>query len=87
VQRVQKSRNVLRVTIDVPGAGEVNFHCTHLDHLDESLRMKQINSILRSADGHHHILTGALNALDSTDYSADRWSAVVKVICAISDHI
>ncbi|GJN31544.1 hypothetical protein PR202_gb19955 [Eleusine coracana subsp. coracana] len=70
-------RNVLRVTIDVPGAGEVNFHCTHLDHLDESLRMKQVNSILRSADG-HHILAGGLNALDSTDYSADRWAAIVK---------
>jgi hypothetical protein len=41
--------------------------------------MTQINSILRSADGHHHILTGGLNALDS----ADRWSAVVKVVCAI----
>ncbi|TVU46959.1 hypothetical protein EJB05_06533, partial [Eragrostis curvula] len=70
-------RNVLRVTVEVPGAGEVNFHCTHLDHLDESLRMKQVNSILRSADG-HHILAGGLNALDSTDYSADRWADIVK---------
>ncbi|CAL4931125.1 unnamed protein product [Urochloa decumbens] len=70
-------RNVLRVTVDVPGAGEVNFHCTHLDHLDEGLRMKQVNSILRSADG-HHILAGGLNALDSTDYSADRWADIVK---------
>ncbi|KAL6593964.1 hypothetical protein ACP70R_014197 [Stipagrostis hirtigluma subsp. patula] len=50
---MHESSNVLRVTVDVPGAGEVNFHCTHLDHLDDSLRMKQVNSILRSADGHH----------------------------------
>ncbi|KAG8097395.1 hypothetical protein GUJ93_ZPchr0013g33866 [Zizania palustris] len=70
-------RNVLRATIDVPGAGEVNFHCTHLDHLDESLRMKQVNSILRYADG-HHILAGGLNALDVTDYSADRWAGIAK---------
>ncbi|OEL19399.1 hypothetical protein BAE44_0019580 [Dichanthelium oligosanthes] len=70
-------RNVLRVTVDVPGAGEVNFHCTHLDHLDEDLRMKQVNSILRSADG-HHILAGGLNALDPTDYSADRWAGIAK---------
>ncbi|CAN6319912.1 unnamed protein product [Urochloa humidicola] len=70
-------RNVLRVTVDVPGAGEVNFHCTQLDHLDEGLRMKQVNSILRSADG-HHILAGGLNALDPTDYSADRWADIVK---------
>ncbi|KAG2540576.1 uncharacterized protein LOC120692736 isoform X2 [Panicum virgatum] len=70
-------RNVLRVTVDVPGAGEVNFHCTHLDHLDEGLRMKQVNSILRSADG-HHILAGGLNALDPTDYSADHWANIVK---------
>ncbi|KAL5209544.1 hypothetical protein ABZP36_005167 [Zizania latifolia] len=70
-------RNVLRATIDVPGAGEVNFHCTHLDHLDESLRMKQVNSILRYADG-HHILAGGLNALDVTDYSSDRWAGIAK---------
>ena len=75
---VQESRNVLRVTVDVPGAGEVNFHCTHLDHLDEGLRMKQVDSILRSADG-HHILAGGLNALDPTDYSADHWANIVKV--------
>ncbi|KAF0911897.1 hypothetical protein E2562_012724 [Oryza meyeriana var. granulata] len=71
-------RNVLRATIDVPGAGEVSFYCTHLDHLDESLRMKQVNSILRFADGRHHILAGGLNALDATDYSADRWAAIAK---------
>uniref|UniRef100_A0A0D9VU89 Endonuclease/exonuclease/phosphatase domain-containing protein n=1 Tax=Leersia perrieri TaxID=77586 RepID=A0A0D9VU89_9ORYZ len=71
-------RNVLRVTIDVPGAGEVNVYCTHLDHLDESLRMRQVNSILRFADGRPHILAGGLNALDATDYSADRWAAIAK---------
>ena len=75
---MQESRNVLRVTVDVPGAGEVNFHCTHLDHLDEGLRMKQVDSILRSADG-HHILAGGLNALDPTDYSTDHWANIVKV--------
>uniref|UniRef100_A0A0E0KDZ4 Endonuclease/exonuclease/phosphatase domain-containing protein n=1 Tax=Oryza punctata TaxID=4537 RepID=A0A0E0KDZ4_ORYPU len=71
-------RNVMRATIEVPGAGEVNLYCTHLDHLDEGLRMKQVNSILRFADGHHHILAGGLNALDASDYSADRWAAIAK---------
>ncbi|XP_006650104.3 uncharacterized protein LOC102718065 [Oryza brachyantha] len=71
-------RNVLRATIDVPGAGEVSFYCTHLDHLDEGLRMRQVNSILRFAGGRHHILAGGLNALDATDYSADRWAAIAK---------
>ncbi|XP_044964631.1 uncharacterized protein LOC123425025 [Hordeum vulgare subsp. vulgare] len=70
-------RNVLRATIEVPKAGEVNFHCTHLDHLDESWRMKQLNAMLRSVDG-PHILAGGLNALDGTDYSADRWADIVK---------
>uniref|UniRef100_A0A0E0EF74 Endonuclease/exonuclease/phosphatase domain-containing protein n=1 Tax=Oryza meridionalis TaxID=40149 RepID=A0A0E0EF74_9ORYZ len=69
--------NVLRATIEVPRAGEVNFHCTHLDHLDESWRMKQMNAILRSSDG-PHILTGGLNALDGTDYSDERWADIVK---------
>ncbi|KAM0898253.1 hypothetical protein ACQ4PT_022025 [Festuca glaucescens] len=57
--------------------GEVNFHCTHLDHLDESWRMKQLNAMLRSVDG-PHILAGGLNALDGTDYSAERWADIVK---------
>uniref|UniRef100_A0A0D9X270 Endonuclease/exonuclease/phosphatase domain-containing protein n=1 Tax=Leersia perrieri TaxID=77586 RepID=A0A0D9X270_9ORYZ len=70
-------RNVLRATIEVPRAGEVNFHCTHLDHLDESWRMKQMNAILRSSDG-PHILAGGLNALDGTDYSDERWTDIVK---------
>ncbi|CAN1765678.1 hypothetical protein LINPERHAP1_LOCUS9701 [Linum perenne] len=37
-------RNVLKATINVPNIGEVNFHCTHLDHLDEKWRMKQVNA-------------------------------------------
>ncbi|CAL5085100.1 unnamed protein product [Urochloa decumbens] len=70
-------RNVLRATIGVPEAGEVNFHCTHLDHLDEGWRMKQVDAIIRSGDG-PHILAGGLNALDGTDYSSERWADIVK---------
>lgn len=70
-------RNVLKATIDVPQAGEVNFHCTHLDHLDENWRMKQINSIIQSNEG-PHILAGGLNSLDETDYSSERWTDIVK---------
>ncbi|PKA62286.1 hypothetical protein AXF42_Ash016078 [Apostasia shenzhenica] len=70
-------RNVVKATIEIPRAGEVSFHCTHLDHLDESWRLKQINSILQANDG-PHILAGGLNALDGTDYSAERWLDIVK---------
>ncbi|KAG0468514.1 hypothetical protein HPP92_017842 [Vanilla planifolia] len=69
--------NVLKVSIQVPSAGEVSLYCTHLDHLNEEWRMKQISAILRSSNG-HHILVGCLNALDKTDYSEDRWNDVVK---------
>lgn len=70
-------RNVLKATIDVPQAGEVNFHCTHLDHLDENWRMKQIDAIIQSSDA-PHILAGGLNSLDETDYSEERWTDIVK---------
>ncbi|KAF9618290.1 hypothetical protein IFM89_000925 [Coptis chinensis] len=70
-------RNVLKATVDVPQVGEINFHCTHLDHLDENWRMKQINAIIQSNDG-PHILAGGLNSLDETDYSAERWTDIVK---------
>ncbi|XP_068662838.1 uncharacterized protein [Aristolochia californica] len=70
-------RNVLKVTVDVPHSGEVNFHCTHLDHLAESWRMKQIDAIIQSDEG-PHILAGGLNSLDGTDYSTERWSDIVK---------
>ncbi|XP_019058491.1 PREDICTED: uncharacterized protein LOC104817622 [Tarenaya hassleriana] len=71
-------RNVLKATIDVPVTGEVEFHCTHLDHLDENWRMKQIDAIIRSSNGVPHILAGALNSLDETDYSPERWTDIVK---------
>lgn len=73
----QDFRNVLRATIDVPYIGEVNFHCTQLDHLDENWRMKQINAIFQSNDG-PHILAGGLNSLEATDYSSERWADIVK---------
>ncbi|KAL8160651.1 hypothetical protein V2J09_002188 [Rumex salicifolius] len=70
-------RNVLKTTIDVPKVGEVNFYSTHLDHLNEDWRMKQINSIIQSNDA-PHILVGGLNSLDETDYSQERWTDIVK---------
>ncbi|XP_062086374.1 uncharacterized protein LOC133792479 [Humulus lupulus] len=70
-------RNVLKATIDVPQVGEINFHCTHLDHLDENWRMKQINAIIQS-NNEPHILVGGLNSLEETDYSQERWSDIVK---------
>ncbi|XP_076952163.1 uncharacterized protein LOC143625809 [Bidens hawaiensis] len=70
-------RNVLKATIDVPETGEVDFHCTLLDHLDESWRMKQINAIIESNE-RPHILAGGINSLDETDYSPERWADIVK---------
>lgn len=70
-------RNVLKATIDVPQTGDIEFHCTLLDHLDENWRMKQINAIIGSNDT-PHILAGGLNSLDETDYSSERWSDIVK---------
>ena len=71
-------RNVLKATIDIPEVGELNFYCTHLDHLDENWRMKQINAIIQSNDA-PHILAGGLNSLDESDYSEERWTDIVKV--------
>ncbi|KAL7144591.1 hypothetical protein ABFS83_07G022700 [Erythranthe nasuta] len=70
-------RNVIKATIDVPLNGELNFYSTQLDHLDENWRIKQINAMIES-DGEHHILAGGLNALDSSDYSLERWNHIVK---------
>ncbi|CDY32434.1 BnaC03g42180D [Brassica napus] len=71
------NRNVLKVTIEVPWAGEVNVYCTQLDHLDENWRMKQIDAITRG-DESPHILLGGLNSLDGSDYSTERWNHIVK---------
>lgn len=70
-------RNLLKVTIEVPWAGEVDFYCTQLDHLDENWRMKQINAIIQSIDC-PHILAGGLNSLNGSDYSSERWTDIVK---------
>ena len=71
-------RNVLKATIDVPWAGEVNVYCTQLDHLDESWRMKQIGALFQASDS-PHILAGGLNSLNASDYSSERWTDIVKV--------
>ncbi|KAI4329743.1 hypothetical protein MLD38_028091 [Melastoma candidum] len=71
-------RNVLKATIDVPEAGEVNFNCTLLDHLNEGWRMKQVDSIIRFTDEVPHLLAGCLNSLDESDYSNQRWTDIVK---------
>ncbi|KAA8548546.1 hypothetical protein F0562_000187 [Nyssa sinensis] len=73
----QDFRNVLKATIEVPWIGEVDFHCTQLDHLDENWRMKQINAIIQSNDC-PHILAGGLNSLDGSDYSSERWTDIIK---------
>ncbi|XVE82000.1 hypothetical protein DITRI_Ditri15bG0111900 [Diplodiscus trichospermus] len=70
-------RNVLKATIDVPWAGEVNFYCTQLDHLDENWRMKQIKAITES-NSSPHLLLGGLNSLNGSDYSSERWTDIVK---------
>lgn len=69
---------MLKATVDVPWAGEVNVDCTQLDHLNEKWRMKQICAIIQSNDS-PHILAGGLNSLDGSDYSAERWMDIVKV--------
>ncbi|CAI0466547.1 unnamed protein product [Linum tenue] len=80
VQKVaddQDHRNVLKATIEVPWAGEVDVYCTQLDHLNENWRMKQINAIMQSNDS-PHVLAGGLNALDGSDYSSERWMDIVR---------
>lgn len=74
---------MLKATIDVGEVGEVNVQCTHLDHLDENWRMKQIKSIIRSTNNEPHILLGGLNSLDPTDYSQQRWTDIVKVLVIV----
>ncbi|KAL5097241.1 hypothetical protein RYX36_001568 [Vicia faba] len=70
-------RNVIKATIDVPWAGEINLHSTQLDHLDENWRMKQVNAIIHSNDP-PHLLAGGLNSLYRADYSSQRWTDIVK---------
>ncbi|KAM6566065.1 hypothetical protein CsatA_025193 [Cannabis sativa] len=80
VQKIANSddfRNVLKATINVPWAGEVNFYCTQLDHLDENWRMKQIGALFQANDP-PHILAGGLNSLSGSDYSSERWTDIVK---------
>lgn len=70
-------RNVLKVVVDVPTTGELNFYCTHLDHLNEDWRMKQVMAMM-SRDDAVHVLAGSLNSLDTADYSQERWEDIVK---------
>jgi endonuclease/exonuclease/phosphatase family metal-dependent hydrolase len=74
-QHLTQSRNVLKVVVDVPTIGELHFHCTHLDHLNEEWRMKQVMAMM-SRDDAPHVLAGSLNSLDTTDYLQERWEDI-----------
>lgn len=69
---------MLKATIEVPWAGELNFSCTQLDHLNEYWRMRQVRAIVQSYDP-PDILAGGLNSLDESDYSLERWMDIVRV--------
>ncbi|BBN13105.1 hypothetical protein MPTK1_6g00840 [Marchantia polymorpha subsp. ruderalis] len=72
-------RNVLKVVVSVPLAGDLHFYCTQLDHLDEDWRMKQIDSLTSMVPPNQpHILTGNLNALNQSDYSKERWEEIAE---------
>lgn len=70
-------RNLLKATIDVPLTGEMEFHCTQLDHLDENWRMKQVHAIIQASDC-PNILAGGLNSHNASDYSPERWSQIAQ---------
>ncbi|KAK3415709.1 hypothetical protein EUGRSUZ_H01550 [Eucalyptus grandis] len=78
VQKIFDDTDFRSATIEVPHVGEVNFQCTHLDHLDENWRMKQVGAIIQLSDS-PHILAGGLNSLDETNYSQDWWTDIVKM--------
>jgi endonuclease/exonuclease/phosphatase family metal-dependent hydrolase len=63
---------VLKVVADVPTIRELHFYCTHLDHLNEEWRMKQVMAMM-SRDDAAHVLAGSLNSLDTADYMQERW--------------
>ncbi|XP_024534790.1 uncharacterized protein LOC9656403 [Selaginella moellendorffii] len=81
VKRIYNSsdyRNLLKVVVDVPSFGEVCYCCTHLDHLDEDWRIKQVSAILEDTKKVPHFLAGDLNSLNRPDYSQERWAEIAK---------
>lgn len=59
---------------DLRSNGEqVRMVATHLDHLDESDRIRQLQHLAASTDLAEGVLMGDLNALTRADYDAARW--------------
>ena len=59
---------------DLRSNGEqVRMVATHLDHLDESDRIRQLQHLAESTDLAECVLMGDLNALTRADYGAPRW--------------
>uniref|UniRef100_A0A0E0GMM1 Endonuclease/exonuclease/phosphatase domain-containing protein n=1 Tax=Oryza nivara TaxID=4536 RepID=A0A0E0GMM1_ORYNI len=74
-------RNVMRATIEVPGAGEVNLYCTHLDHLDEGLRMKQYHEEIGKPPPKSEVMRHlkAKRYVDAKDFAGGRDAGLVVV--------
>jgi endonuclease/exonuclease/phosphatase family metal-dependent hydrolase len=53
---------------------------THLDHISEDVRLKQLDTVLRFCQEFRkpHILMGDFNALTREDYTDDEWQELVE---------
>jgi endonuclease/exonuclease/phosphatase family metal-dependent hydrolase len=86
------NRETPRALLSVPilfKGKPMHIYVTHLDHQDENVRMKQINSIMQRIEQDKferykgkefpHILLGDFNALKKEDYTKQQWDDITKI--------
>jgi endonuclease/exonuclease/phosphatase family metal-dependent hydrolase len=68
-------RSAVRVEVDAPW-GPLRVLGTHLEHLREEDRLRQVRHLHDRADLGGAVLLGDLNSLRAADYSPERWEEI-----------
>jgi endonuclease/exonuclease/phosphatase family metal-dependent hydrolase len=76
-----EDRGVTSADLSAPHAPGFRVFTTHLDQLDESLRLQQIQLVLKQITDSPQpsMLVGDLNTYQAADYSDDGWDAIVQM--------
>lgn len=84
-----RERSALSIGVVFEGRYRIQFFCTHLDHVDEDMRMIEAQTLLDFVDTERvvlgcrnqsfpHVIGGDFNALSRADYTDARWTEITR---------
>ncbi len=78
-KKIVEDRSSIFTSLEIsPSHPPITILCTHLDHLDENIRLSQIKYFLKKNDKKPNLIVGDLNCLNFSDYSCEGWKEMME---------